>query len=108
VESAKQYKFLELDVTQDTYGNISITSPFNSSSWVGVDMTGSTVPVPWRLIPADRKSYYLTTDMNRFSQTPRVPAVQESIQGEWRGTVPGSMATLKEGDQWQMWEFIPI
>ena len=72
-------------------------------------------------------SYYsLTPEMNSFSQNPRVPAVQEGQRNAIR-SVPGvrvhcffasgylsipfrlqSMAPLKEGDQWQMWEFIPI
>jgi hypothetical protein len=96
---------MQWDITNDNNGNISITSPFASSSWVGANITGSTVPVPWRLIPADSKFYYLTTDMNRFSQNPRVPA---AIHLKPNNCVPGSMATLKEGDQWQMWEFIRI
>jgi hypothetical protein len=45
------------DITQDTNGNIFITSPYAPSSWVGADITGSTVPVPWRLIPVDSKYY---------------------------------------------------
>jgi hypothetical protein len=45
------------DITHDTNGNIFITSPYAPSSWVGVDITGSTVPVPWRLIPVDGKFY---------------------------------------------------
>ena len=71
-------------------------------------------------------SYYffsLTTDMNRDSQNPRVPAAQRGMGNE-RGvrafgsgrlseSIPRpirhqSMAALKEGDQWQMWEFIRI
>jgi len=74
-------------------------------------MTGSTSPVPWRLIPADgkipadNKSYYLTTDVKCVSHNPRVPTVQEHNS---TSDVYGSMATLEEGDQRQMWEFIPI
>jgi hypothetical protein len=68
--------------------------------------------------------FSLTTDMNRASQNLRVPAVQRDTYG-----VPGvcacsfffllladllipfrlqSMATLKEDDQLQMWEFIRV
>jgi len=93
---------LKWDITHDANGYISMTSPYAPFSWVGADITGSIVPVPWRLIPADRKSYYLTTDMNPFSQNPRVPAAKSKDPSY------GSMATLKEGDQWQMWEFIHI
>ena len=45
------------DITRDANGYISMTSPYAPSSWVGAEIQGSTVPVPWRLIPADRKSY---------------------------------------------------
>ena len=45
------------DITHDINGNIFITSTYAPSSWVGADVTGSTVPVPWRLIPADGKFY---------------------------------------------------
>jgi len=107
IENAKShYKFLQWDITHDANGNlnISMTSPLPSScQWVGTEIKGSTVPVPWRLIPADSKSYYLTTDMNRDSQNPRVPAAQYG-----KGNAFGSMAILKEGDQSQMWEFIRI
>ena len=76
-------------------------------------------------------SYYffsLTTDMKRVSKNPRVPAVQPGVR--YNTNVAGvrvryffafwlcvvnlnplsiqSMATLKEGDQRQMWEFIRI
>ena len=44
-------------ITHDTNVNISMISPYAPSSWVGAEITGSTVPVPWRLIPADSKSY---------------------------------------------------
>jgi hypothetical protein len=53
--------FLQWDITNDTNGNIFMTpvTPLTSpSSWVGADFTtGSTVPVPWRLIRAYGKSY---------------------------------------------------
>ena len=45
------------DITNDTNGNISMRSPYAPSLWVGAEITGSTVPVPWRLIPADSESY---------------------------------------------------
>jgi hypothetical protein len=64
--------------------------------------------------------------MNPLSKNPRVPAAQPAVVDNW--SVPGvrvhyyflllvflsipfrlqSMAPLKEGDQWQMWEFIRI
>ena len=40
------------DITQDAYGNISMTSPYAPSSWVGAEIKGSSVPVSWRPIPA--------------------------------------------------------
>ena len=43
------------DITQDANGNVTITLP--PSSWVGTELFGSAVPVPWRLIPADGNSY---------------------------------------------------
>ena len=70
-------------------------------------------------------SYYffsLTTDVNRIYQNPVVPTVTQN----WYNNIKvrahfvlhpavcqfpirlQSMVTLKEGDQWQMWEFIPI
>jgi len=108
-EDTKNHNYYHWDITN---GNISMTSPFLQSSWapwLGADMSRSTVPVPWRLIPADSKSYYLTTDMNTFSQNPRVPAVRESNFKLKRNINPSwSMTTLKKGDQRQMWEFIPI
>ena len=66
--------------------------------------------------------FSLTTDMNRDTQNPRVPAVQDGKRGVYGVRVHyffasgclsipfrlQSMAALKEGDQWQMWEFIPI
>ena len=75
-----------------------------------------------------RHIYYffsLTTDVNRSSQNPRVPAAQSRVND----CIPGvrvhyifasgclfklihfrlqSMATLNEGDQYQMWEFIRV
>ena len=45
------------DITNDTDGNISMTSPATPSSWVGAELTRSSVRVLWRLIPADRQSY---------------------------------------------------
>ena len=70
-------------------------------------------------------SYYffsLTTDVNRVSQNPRVPAAQESPYGHPSMVrvhyfftccllIPfrlQTMASPTEGDQWQMWEFIRI
>ena len=38
---------LKWDITQDTNGNISIASERKSSAWVGANITGSTVAVPW-------------------------------------------------------------
>jgi len=108
VEEAKRYISVQWDITHDTDdGNIFIRSLYAPSSWVGVNNTGSMMPVPWRLIPADSKSYYLTTDMNRISKIPRV----SSEDPNWDKRSPGApliMATLKEGDLLQMWEFIPI
>jgi hypothetical protein len=101
-EAAKKYNWCQWNIKHDTDGHISMTSPYAPSSWAGADLTGSTVPLPWRLIPADGKSYYLTTEINLDSQNPRVP----EAKGE--GFAYGTMATLKEGDQWQMWEFIPV
>ena len=71
-------------------------------------------------------SYYffsLTTDIDRASKNPQVPTAQSSKDSEYFGvrvlfffasgclSIPFGhqkvkMATLKEGDQWQMWEFI--
>jgi len=47
--------------------------------------------------------FSLTTDI--VSQNPLVPA---ALQKPGMYIDPGSMATLREGDQWQMWEFIRI
>jgi hypothetical protein len=64
--------------------------------------------------------FSLTTDLNRASQNPRVPALQEGKELGVRvhdfftsGCLLilfrlQSMATLKEGDKWQMWEFIRV
>ena len=49
--------FRKWDITRDTNGNISIKSLYTPSSWVSADMTGSTVPVPWRLYRVDSKFY---------------------------------------------------
>ena len=65
--------------------------------------------------------FSLTTDMNHYSQNPMVPTAQEG-KNNFPGVrilffasgylsipfCPQSMASLKEGDQWQMWEFIRI
>ena len=46
--------FLKWDITHDSNGNIFIRSLDPPSyPWVGEEITLSTVPVPWRLIPAD-------------------------------------------------------
>jgi hypothetical protein len=51
--------FSKWDITHDTSknGNISITSSAFPLSWVGAEISGSTVPTPWRLIPVDSKFY---------------------------------------------------
>ena len=49
--------FSKWDITHDTNGNISMRSLFTPSSWVGAELSGSNVPVPWQLIPADSKFY---------------------------------------------------
>ena len=54
---SKNNPLLQWHITNDTNGNIYMTSPIAPSSWVGAEMTGSTVPVRWRLIPAEGKSY---------------------------------------------------
>ena len=57
---SKDKSILQWHITHDTNGNISImTSPSakTPSSWAGAEIIGSTVPVPWRLIPAEGKSY---------------------------------------------------
>ena len=47
------------DITQwhNTNGNISMRSPYGPSLWVGAEITGSVLPVLWRLIPADSNFY---------------------------------------------------
>jgi len=102
MDMAKKHNFYQWDISQDADGNISMTSQYNSSLWVGADMSGSTVPVPWRVILVDSKFYYLTTDTH-YSLNPWVPVARQGKDND-----PGSMTSLKEGDQWQMWEFIRI
>ena len=64
--------------------------------------------------------------MNRDTRNPRVPAVQPkkdshevrvhppffffALYGCISNSLsfPKLMATLKEGDRWQMWEFVPL
>ena len=53
----KDNSLLQWHITHDTNGNIFMTSLYAPPSWVGAEMTESTVPVSWRLIPADGKSY---------------------------------------------------
>ena len=58
---------MKWEIITDASGNISIQSVYyhenhgldasESSSWVSAELTGSTEPVPWRLIPADGKFY---------------------------------------------------
>jgi len=98
---------MQWDITHDTSGNISMKSLFApfSARWVGNELARSEGAVPWRLIPAERKFYYLTTNIHPVSRNPRVPAAQLS---SFPSFAPGSTATLKEGDEWQMWEFVPI
>jgi len=109
MEYVKKHNILQWDITQDAYGNITLTSPFAPSSWVGAELKGSTVPVPWQLIPADGESFYLTTDVFRDSQNPRVPAAPGSILKSLFGSGEFKlMSTLEKGDQRQMWEFIRI
>jgi len=117
-----KYKIMQWDITQDTNSNIFIklssTVPFKYTDladsrrrwwrrpeWVGVELIGSMVPASWQLIEADGNFFYLTTDMNRGSQNPRVPMARQLEVGE-NGF--GEMATLKKGDQRQMWEFIRV
>ena len=44
------------DITHDANGDI-FMRPLSESMWVGNELVKSTVPVPWRLIPADSKFY---------------------------------------------------
>jgi len=101
-ESAKDRDDMKWDIKREIDGDISMTSPYAPSSWVGANLAGSTMPVLWRLFPADGGCWYLATGLNFDSQY-RVPAAQLITS-----ITPGTMATLKEGDQWQMWEFIPV
>jgi len=105
LEEARIYDYYQWDIKQDTNGNISIKSPYSLAlfPWAGdgVKVTWSPVSVPWRLIPADGKFYYLTTNMNCVSQNPRVP-VASQLDSSSR------LMALKEGDQYQMWEFIRV
>ena len=55
---SKDNSFSKWDVKHyTTNDNISIKSVYWGSRWAGANITGSTVPVPWRLIPADGKYY---------------------------------------------------
>jgi hypothetical protein len=126
LEAAKECNHFHWDITHDTDhdGNISIKSLYDPSSWVGADLTGSMVPVSWRLIQADSKSYYLTMDMNR--KNPRVPEARVGFFTLLSQVVSNtqspvrvhfflasgclsilfrlqSVDTFKEGDQRQMW-----
>ena len=51
--------FSKWKIRNDTDGNISIESAYIESLWIGADIEikGSGVPVPWRLIPAEGKCY---------------------------------------------------
>jgi len=104
--NAKNYKAEQWDITHDANGNISIRSFYDL--WVDAEINGSTAPVPWRLIPASGRFYYLTTDINGNSRNPRVPTARPHLHKSDSDYVPGLMATLKLGDKWQMWEFIRI
>ena len=53
-------------IITDANGNISMQSLYYHGakvgknaipSWAGAELTGSTVPVPWRLIPADGRFF---------------------------------------------------
>ena len=56
---------MKWEIITDANGNISIQAFYflasrdsdASSSWVGAELKGSTVPVSWRLIPADGGFY---------------------------------------------------
>ena len=67
--------------------------------------------------------FSLTTDLNHASLNPRVPAAQPGSSENARGVRVHyfllltdchvnsrlqKMATLEEGNQWQMWEFIRV
>ena len=55
---SKDNSLSKWDITQDTNGRVFMNSEYARSSWVGAEMTGSKVPVPWRLIPADRNGKF--------------------------------------------------
>ena len=57
IQCSKDNSLSKWHIKQDTNGNISVKSVYAPSSWVGADITGSMVPVPWRLIPADSGFY---------------------------------------------------
>ena len=61
IQVFQRIKFLsKWHITNDTNGNLNISTGMITQkrpSWVDVEITWSTVPVPWRLIPADGKSY---------------------------------------------------
>jgi len=109
VTQANDHDMLEWTKWYITYnasnGNISIKSLFVPSWWAGINLNGSPVPVPWRLIPADGKFYYLTTEMNCASPNPLVPMMLPKL-GLYH--CEGTMAPLRKGDEWQMWEFIRV
>ena len=48
---------MQWEITNNINGDIFMKSLYTPSSWVGAYLCGSTVSVPWRLIPADGKSY---------------------------------------------------
>ena len=56
---------MKWEIITDANGNISMQALYYhegygrdaSSSFVGAELTGSTAPVPWRLIPADGRFY---------------------------------------------------
>ena len=55
---SKDNSISKWDIAHDVDGNISIRSAGQDGSfWVGADMTLSTVPVPWRLIPVFGECY---------------------------------------------------
>ena len=58
LSSIEMYNGLQWNITNDTNGNIFMTSSNAPWKWVGADLTWSMAPVPWRLIPVDGKSYY--------------------------------------------------
>jgi hypothetical protein len=114
MEFVKNQYFMKWDITNDTNGNISIKTSSHrvQSFWVGEETTRSKVPVSWRLVPADGNFYRLTSDLNDVSQDSRVLAAQltvdQVVDPACPGRIPRVMATLKEGDESQMWEFIRL